>query len=212
MTAYVFLAGDFAPGTMFESPSPDDMVVAVDGGYLHLRALGLWPKLLVGDFDSIPEDALQEAIAVGVETLRWPVHKDYSDAELAIDTLHKQGYTHIVLYGALGGERFDHALANVWSLYLWKERGVNVEVRHQGLHMRMISNETVDLCGKAGDIVSLLPFSPVVHAVTIHGFRYPLVNATLHAGESWSLSNEMACSRARIMLGSGMLAVLHQHA
>ena len=188
-----------------------DVLVAVDAGYLHVRALGLTPQLLVGDFDSLPQDALQEAMCLGIETVRWPIAKDYSDAELAINTVLQRGYKQVVLYGALGGERFDHALANVWSLYLWKQRGVEVQVRHKGLTISMMSHETQDIHGHAGDIVSLLPFSPTVQFVTIHGFRYPLNNATLRAGETWSLSNEMLDASARISIGEGMLAVLHQH-
>ena len=44
-------AGDFTPD--FKKPSAGDIVIAADGGLLHLQSLNIRPDILIGDFDSL---------------------------------------------------------------------------------------------------------------------------------------------------------------
>ncbi len=49
---YIVGAGDFY-GSIH--PCEDDMVIAADGGVIHLLSLGIVPDVIVGDFDSLAE-------------------------------------------------------------------------------------------------------------------------------------------------------------
>ena len=94
------------------------LIVAADGGWDKAAAIGLVPDLLVGDADSLAEERFAELAAAGVPIERSPVAKDESDTELAILAALRRGATHVTVLGALGGKRFDHALANVGLLGL----------------------------------------------------------------------------------------------
>ena len=82
---------------------PDDWLVAVDGGLRHARALGLAPHVLIGDLDSVTETDIEWVSAAGGRVLRYPPEKDETDLELALDLARAEGYTTILLAGALGG-------------------------------------------------------------------------------------------------------------
>lgn len=209
--AAVFLAGTLTAADLPQAEREalqQAYRVAVDGGYRHLRRLKLRPQLLLGDFDSIEAEELAEAERSGVEILRWPVAKDFSDADLALAELQQRGYRTVRLYGALGGERFDHALANVWLLVLWKRKGLDIEMRSGKLSCRVLSEETADICGQPGDIVSLIPFSDRVEGVSVPGLLYPLHGETLYAGESRSISNALVGREAQVVCGRGMLLLM----
>src|SRR6218665_3354150 len=86
-------------------------VIAADGGIRHAEALGLTPEIWVGDFDSTDgELALQYA---EIPRLEYPAEKSLTDGELALHMALDGGATEIILAGALGGERADHAWAHV---------------------------------------------------------------------------------------------------
>ena len=96
---------------------PDDWLVAVDGGWYYLKALGLRPHLLIGDLDSVAAEDVAALEAQGVEIRRFPVHKDETDLELALLAVRAAGVTTLRVAAALGG-RLDQTLANLFLLLL----------------------------------------------------------------------------------------------
>ncbi len=70
----------------------------------------------VGDGDSLGEDGLAALAAAGVPIERSRPDKDESDTELAVRAALARGAAGVVIVGALGGARIDHALANVGLL------------------------------------------------------------------------------------------------
>ena len=93
--------------------APDAWVVAADGGARHAAPLGLAIDQWVGDGDSLDAAARAELAASGVPMTLAPTDKDESDTELAVLAAIDRSATSIVLLGAHGGLRLDHALANV---------------------------------------------------------------------------------------------------
>ena len=55
--------------------------------------------------------------------------------------------------------------------------------------------------------MSLVPVSDEVKGIYLHGFEYPLVDATLRLGSSTGVSNVFARHKAKIELKSGVLLV-----
>ena len=91
----------FARDFLREKGALADCVVSVDGGLEVTKALGLVPDAIVGDFDSVHQEILEE-YRKNPEIL-WDVHrpeKDETDTELAINTAIKLGCTHITILGA----------------------------------------------------------------------------------------------------------------
>ncbi len=69
-----------------------------------------------GDGDSVEPEDLDRLAADGAEIRRVASAKDESDTELAVLAALERGADEIVILGALGGARIDHALANVGLL------------------------------------------------------------------------------------------------
>jgi thiamine pyrophosphokinase len=113
---------------------------------------------LVGDLDSIAPDDLAalEANRVSIET--WPRDKDASDTELAVRAALRHRPGRIVILGALGGPRPDHALANVGLLGLAEVAGSDVVLLDGVSRTRLVRGPSdVTLSGRVGELVSLLP-------------------------------------------------------
>jgi thiamine pyrophosphokinase len=213
--ALVVADGDVPPsGNLDELMDPSNgggvLVVAADGGLVKARALGLQPSVVVGDGDSLPPDVLAGLESQGVDVRLHPRAKDASDTELAVREAADRGATEIVVLGALGGRRFDHALANVLLLTA-TDIAPHVRLVDGATTVDVIGRhgpEGIELSGAAGDYVSLLPLSEHVDGVTTTGLAYPLTGATLRQGSTLGLSNELSGSRATVAVERGRLAVI----
>ena len=116
MRAVVFVNGEVQDYTALASwLRPGDHLIGADGGTRHMLALDLMPDAVVGDLDSLEPETVTELIAQGVDVERYPVAKDQTDLELAIERGLRAGASEILLLGALGG-RLDQTLANLLIL------------------------------------------------------------------------------------------------
>lgn len=201
------------------------LVVAADGGWGKAATLGLRPDLLVGDADSLPEERFGALAADGVAIERSPAAKDESDAELALLAALRRGATHVTILGALGGQRFDHALANVGLLALPDPAAAHVELLDATTRVRLLAAPAggaapaageaaahADLSGEVGDLVSLLPLGEPAIGVTTAGLLYPLTDETLPPGPARGLSNVRVAPRAEVALRRGHLLIVETRA
>jgi thiamine pyrophosphokinase len=191
------------------------VVIAADGGWEKATAIGLLPDLLVGDADSLSEERFAELAAAGVSIERSPVAKDESDAELAILAALRQGATHVTVLGALGGKRFDHAMANVGLLGLPDPGEADVELLDGTTRVRLLRAPAAEggpamcgLSGGIGDLVSLLPLGVPAFGITTDGLLYPLRGETLPPGPARGLSNVRIAADASVTLRQGSLLVI----
>jgi thiamine pyrophosphokinase len=185
-----------------------DWVVAADGGARHAAAIGLQLDLWVGDGDSLGEAGLKALHAAGVPIRRSPADKDESDTELALLAAVERDAPRITILGALGGARFDHALANVWLLDHPAAAGRDLRLVDAGARLRLIGPGTSDLSGRPGDLVSLIAFGGDAGGVTTCGLRYPLADERLPSGPSRGLSNVRASPDALLTVRAGRILVV----
>ena len=80
-----------------------DDLIAADGGAHHAVAMGLRPRVIVGDLDSVDPALAEDLAAQGTELEKYPAAKNKTDLELAIERAIRDGAEEIVLLGALGG-------------------------------------------------------------------------------------------------------------
>ena len=189
-----------------------DLVIAADGGARHAAALGRRVDAWVGDGDSIDPAELDRLAAAGVRIDRAPVDKDETDAELALLAAIAAEPGRITILGALGGERLDHELGNVWLLAhpgLVDRRACLLGARSR---IRLAGPGRTDLAGRVGDLVSLLPFGGDVLGVATDGLRYPLRDEPLRSGPSRGLSNVRDDASAGLTLRSGRLLIVESPA
>jgi thiamine pyrophosphokinase len=184
------------------------LVIAADGGARHAAALGRSLDLWVGDGDSIGPAELDALAKAGVPIRRAPTAKDESDAELAILAALDAGAGRVTVLGALGGERADHALANVWLLAHPRLAGADVRLLDATVRIRLVGPGRTDLAGRIGDLVSLLPFGGDAAGVTTDGLRYPLRDEALVSGPSRGLSNLRDVGDAALTVRAGRILVV----
>ena len=194
---------------------PDPLVIAADGGARHAAGLGLRIDRWVGDGDSLGEAGLEALVAAGVPVDRARIDKDESDTELALHFAIAAGATEIVVLGAFGGTRVDHALANVMLLAMPELAGIDARLLGVGARVRLLSAvgpgrepRSVQLEGRVGDLVTLLPLGDDVGGVTTSGLRYPLSDETLLVGRARGLSNVRTSGSASVRIGSGRLLIV----
>jgi thiamine pyrophosphokinase len=185
-----------------------DLVIAADGGARHAAALGRRIDLWVGDGDSIAADELARLAAAGVPIRRSPTDKDETDAELALLAAVGSGARRVTILGALGGERPDHELGNVWLLAHRALAGLDACLLDGRARIRLVGSGATTLVGRVGDLISLLPFGGEATGVTTHGLRYALLDETLTSGPSRGLSNVREAPDAAITVRSGRLLVV----
>jgi thiamine pyrophosphokinase len=167
---------------------------------------------VVGDGDSLGEDGLARLRAAGIAVELAPVAKDESDTELAVLAAVRRGAARLTILGALGGPRLDHALANVWLLAHPALAGIDAVILDDRCRLRLLAAPAmVDLPGRHGDLVSLLPFGGDALGVTTDGLAYPLAGEPLRMGPARGLSNVMTRASASVSLRAGRLLIIQTH-
>ncbi len=194
---------------------PGARVIAADGGARHAFGLGLGIDRWVGDGDSLGEAGIAELEAAGVLVERARPDKDESDTELAVLAALAMGATSLTVLGALGGPRVDHALANVGLLSMPELDGLAVQLLAADVRIRLLraprpngSLATIDLPGRVGDLVTLLPIGADAEGVMTRGLAYPLDDEPLLEGRTRGLSNLRDAADATVVLRRGQLLVI----
>ena len=179
--------------------TPDAILICADSGYNHAVQMNLKPHCVVGDMDSIGE--IPEQIPIR----KFPVDKDQTDTELAIEAALQEGCTELVLLGA-SGIRLDHSLANILLLTKLEHHGIVAELIDEHNRMRVISQSS-KWTANSGDTISLIPLSNCTGVVTT-GLVYPLNGEMLQVGSTRGISNRFLSDSAVVDLASGSLLVV----
>ena len=212
MRAIIFANGILSmPDPPYQLFQPGDMVIAADGGLLHCLALGILPNVLIGDFDSIHPDHLASMRAQGVQVIQHPSRKDCTDLELALHHAQRSGAEEIILLGALGA-RWDQTLANLLLPVSAEMKGVRISILEGTQEIRFIDSRSapaiMDIQGKPGDTLSLIPLVGDANGVTTHGLEYSLQDENLLFGATRGISNLFCEEQARIELKHGLLVCI----
>ncbi|NLL69892.1 MAG: thiamine diphosphokinase [Epulopiscium sp.] len=181
-------------------------IICVDGGIIHAKKLGLTPDIIIGDLDSAPVAELSFFQNQKVPIQLFPKQKDKTDTQLALEYAIEKGASFVTIIGALG-TRFDHTLGNVHVLDLALDKKIPVVLINEYNHIYLISDR-IDVNIEQGKIISLIPFTPQVTGVYTKGLLYPLKNATLFAGVSYGISNEIIDTDGSISIDKGKLLVI----
>lgn len=182
--------------------SEDSFLIACDGGCDFLARYDIVPDIVVGDMDSISDEGLEFIEKHDVFIERYPVEKDWTDTEIA---LNKTEGSDVFLIAPVSG-RIDHVIANMQLV---------LKLRGEGRQITMTDGITYcyPLCGDDSveiDVssfdepiaVSLIPwdFGSAVKGVTTQGLYYPLEDHDLVAGPSFSFSNHPVSKNAPISI------------
>jgi thiamine pyrophosphokinase len=183
-----------------------DLVIAADSGLSHAALLGLSVTTAIGDFDSVRADVLAQAKALGVEIVPYPVNKDATDLELALELAVTRGATHVTMVSGGPGERLDHFLGEISVLTASFLSACQIVGFFGSTRVSVIRAAfPLTVSGTPGDLITLLPVTPEATGVTTTGLLYPLSNATLHAWRTRGVSNVLLFESAVVSLTDGVL-------
>ena len=207
----------------------DDYYIYCDAGLKHQEALGVWPNLIIGDFDSYSkaemerkyqeiknahEDSLnqnqkqaQAAARKPPELIVLPCEKDDIDTVFAVKEAMRRNFAEFLLVGVIG-QRLDHTLANVSILYMLDEAGKEGRILDDYSEMQLVSGSPVridDTCA----YFSLLNVSGQAEGVTITHAKYPLQDAAIHCDYQYGVSNEVLPGEtAEVTVARGKLLLI----
>lgn len=185
-TFTILLGGDLTVTDRLRSMISGSRIIAADSGMRHAFALGVKPELWVGDFDSADISLMEQAKDIARKS--YPAEKNETDGEIATSEAIDLGADTLILAGALGGERSDHALQHLLHSLSLAERGLEVTLTsgiEEGYPL-LPGRKTLSL--PKGALFSVLGLS-ALEGLDIIGARYPLQNFSLPFGSSRTISN-----------------------
>lgn len=178
-----------------------DFVIAVDAGFSCLEALHVSPDMAVGDFDSLGYVPKCHRVS------QYPVKKNQSDMELALEKAVSWSHDELVVYGALGA-RLDHTLANLQLFAQYSEKGCYVTAIALDYAIRLITGPDVfELPVLQSGTVSVFSANDTARGVIESGLAYALNDEDLTNRTSRGVSNELIGEPARVAVEEGTLYV-----
>jgi thiamine pyrophosphokinase len=178
-------------------------VIAADSGVDRALQAHRRIAIAIGDFDSVTAKGLVEAEVSGADIRRYPIGKDQTDLELAIDAAIELDPRRIV-FAAMAGGRSDHELASLLCLARPARLGIDVDVVLPGADLGLVT-ERRTFTGLVGQIFSLVPVGGAAVGVTTNGLHYALDDETLEAGSARGVSNVFTAPVAVVSVTSGVL-------
>ena len=182
-------AAPIDPTVVARIPS-DAVLMAVDGGLDHALAAGLAPTHLVGDLDSVTDEALAWA-ARNASIERHPADKDRTDTELALLLAATFDPSRVTLIG--GGDRLDHTFAGIGALGALVVTSVPVlEAWWDAQHVSVLQGPgSAALSLQPGSTLSLLALHGPCTRVTLHNTRWELDAIDIDPLVGLGVSNEV---------------------
>lgn len=196
---FILLGGELVRTPRIDAQLQGSRVIAADAGMAHAEMLGVKPELWVGDFDSVPDT--MPASYNTIEKQIFPSDKDQTDGELAIAAAIARGATSLVLAGAFGGPRADHAFLHFTLALRLAEDGMPTLLTSGAQEGQPLLPGTSEFDYADGTLFSVLGLS-ALSGLTETGAKWPLDDVEVAFGSSLTLSNEVR-GRLRISLGSG---------
>ncbi len=205
----LFVNGDLpAPDHMLSQISNEDVLIAVDGGLGHMTRLNLTPDLIIGDLDSANQEEVARLQAQGVEVNKFPVDKDETDLELALNAALMMDPTVIWIVAALG-KRLDQTLANIFLLTSPDLAEYDIRLL-DGQQEVFLIRHSRSITGKTGQRLSLLPLHGPAQGIRTEGLKYPLDNETLYPHKTRGISNRLIKPSATVTLEKGLLLCIRE--
>lgn len=195
----IFCAGSFTE--LLEPVKDTDFLIAADGGLVHMQRLGLQPRCILGDFDSlgyVPEDARV-----------YPVEKDDTDTMLAVRRGLALGYRSFVIYGGLDGPRLDHTVANFQVLQFLAAHGAFGYLVGNDYIVTTVQNESLVFPETASGILSVFCLGPEARGITLSGLQYPLTRGDLRPDFPLGVSNHFIGEKATVRVENGSVLVIY---
>ena len=201
---FILLGGELVRTPRLDTQLAGSRVIAADSGIRHAAMLDVTPELWVGDFDSTPPAMLEDYARIPREV--FPPDKDSTDGEIAVAAALGQGATSLVLAGAFGGARADHAYLHLALGLRLAEEGTSVVLTSGSQEGHPLLPGFASFDYPDGTAFSIIGFSELSGLSEI-GVKWPLDKVDVPFGSSLTLSNEVR-GGLRVTLDSGRAMLL----
>lgn len=185
----------------------DRFIIIADGGARLLMKYGLGADILLGDLDSIGEEALTYIKEHEIEVKKFPAKKDFTDTELALSYLVDEEYKDIVILGALG-TRLDHELANLMNLKKLYKKGIRAKIEDDYNEVIYVEEGSYDFEKINKKYFSLINAGDRMNFTT-KGLYYEVEDLEINSeNPSRGVSNEMVGEKATIIINAGSAFII----
>lgn len=176
-------------------------LICADGGANSAKLLGIVPKYIVGDLDSI-EPATLDFFSESSTIVKYRRQND-TDVEKCIKFAVKNAFTRCLIMGATG-DRLDHSFCNI---------GITIKFSKL-IQLSLVSGESflepfegsIERDTTIGETISIYGIDKQT-LITTKGLKYPLKNEPLPFGVRESTSNIAVSNKIKVTtsVGSALL-------
>jgi thiamine pyrophosphokinase len=183
-----------------------DYVIGVDRAAYVLLKHGIIPDVSIGDFDSVTQKEVDEIKKYSKQTIEFPVKKDSTDLELAINHAISLHPHEVLIFGAIG-TRLDHSFVALQLLEKFVGSGISAVIRNEKNECALCTFKYIFERNDSFKYFSILPVTDTIY-VTITGGLYPLKHALIQRGSSLGISNEIVSKKVSIMVHKGVAMII----
>jgi thiamine pyrophosphokinase len=179
-------------------------IICADSGLYNARKFGIKPDIIAGDFDSFTEELPEDA-----EIIASIPEKDDTDTLMAVKKAIELGYKNIELYGALGGSRFEHSIANIQTMVYALQQGCDLKIMGESILMVQSADDGEVLYKKKGEMyMSVFAVTESVGIDYLRGVKYPLENYLMVQSFPIGVSNEIEGEKALLRINHGIALII----
>lgn len=191
--AIILCNGQMPPKELLEKYLADThYFVAADGGANRAAEIGLFPEVVIGDFDSFDEKLFENRNIQKVH-LR---DQETNDLEKALNWLLEKKIRKIEVFGATN-MRMDHSLKNLSVMLRYRDEFESLIFRDEYGYCFLLPKR-FSAPYSIGQPLSLIPLNGRVEGITTEGLKYGLNNEFLENGIRDGSSNEAIQERVLI--------------
>ena len=204
MKAFLYVGGTVLPERITQSPTGNDLVIAVDSGIRNARMCHANPSVFVGDCDSFPRQQVPDDL----DKIILQPEKDLTDTQAAVQVALDHGATEIYIIGGLSG-RLDHTLSNLAILERLNKLNVPSYIEDGCNRVRFLKNtSTLLACSPYYQYLGLICLDDIAKGIEIQGCKYPLKNGKILRSHQFAISNELTGNCALINVKKGALYIV----
>lgn len=175
-------------------------IIAADSGYKNCLKAGVFPDLIIGDFDSA------SCPQFGNRVIRLSVEKDDTDTFYCVKEAINRGYDEIELFCAIGN-RIDHTYSNILCLEYCRQKGIKCSISNAKNKIMLVESE-IELEEADYHYFSVFAFLGAAKGVSIKGAYYALDNADLKPDDQLAQSNHFNGNIVNISVKEGNILLI----
>lgn len=189
-----------------EQIASHDYILCVDGGIRYIYDMDIRIDAIIGDLDSV-DDRFSDFIARNnIPIFKFPVEKNETDTELAIEHLMEEKCDYITIMGAIGS-RMDHTLANILLLKRLAKKNIYGQIIDDN-NIIVLLNGYLEIKRKENYYLSIIPITPSGVLISLKGFYYKVEGGHIEYGSTLGISNKIVDEVGEITIKKGQALII----